>query len=91
MVSGALFGFMGNMYKIKLLSSQNLTAKEISSKTGVHEFVVSKYSGKVRNLSDERLGKMIDACIEADLAIKTTSAEDDIILYELTQKLLNLV
>jgi len=60
-----------NLIKIKELKNQGLGAKEISSKTGIHEYTVKLYMKHIDKMSFNALDKALERCISCERDIKS--------------------
>jgi DNA polymerase-3 subunit delta len=88
---GALFSVFCNLYKIKLLLVQGLNADEISKKLNMRDFVVRKNIKKLQSIGEAKLCRIIDCCIEADLAAKSTAVDEKVIITKLIAEGINIL
>jgi DNA polymerase-3 subunit delta len=88
---GALFSTFCNLYKIKILLIEGLNADEISKKLNMRDFVVKKNIKKLQNIDEAKLCRIIDSCIEADLAAKSTTVDEKVIITKLIVEGINIL
>lgn len=72
-----------NMLTVAVYMKEGLTKGEISSKTGLHEFRVSRYMDAARTTDIGAIRAALDRCRETDISIKTSSGSDYIALERL--------
>ena len=72
-----------NMLTVAVYMKEGLTKGEIASKTGLHEFRVSRYMDAARATDVGAIRAALDRCREADVALKTSSVSDYIALERL--------
>ncbi len=89
-IMSAIFSTFGNMYKIKVLLSGGTPIDTISNLLEMKDFLVKKYVQRLRNVSLKELEYAVEVCAEADIASKSTSADNKALLASLTAKLLDL-
>ena len=89
-IMSAIFSTFGNMYKIKVLLSGGTPIDTISNLLEMKDFLVKKYAQRLRNVSLKELEYAVEVCAEADIASKSTSADNKALLASLTAKLLDL-
>lgn len=78
-----LFSAFCNLYKIRILMAEGLSAEAISKSLNMRDFVVKKYIKKIQHVNESGLSKLIDICIKADLAAKSTVIEEKTIITKL--------
>ena len=89
-IMSAIFSTFGNMYKIKVLLSGGTPIDTISNLLEMKDFLVKKYVQRLRNVSLKELEYAVEVCAEADIASKSTLADNKALLASLTAKLLDL-
>jgi len=89
-IMSAIFSTFGNMYKIKVLLSGGSTFDSIAKHLEMKDFMVKKYAQRLLNVSLKDLEYAVEVCAEADIASKSTSADNKALLASLTAKLLGL-
>ena len=89
-IMSAIFSTFGNMYKIKVLLSGGSTFDSIAKHLEMKDFMVKKYAQRLLNVSLKELEYAVEVCAEADIASKSTSADNKALLASLTAKLLGL-
>ena len=87
LIAGTIFNFVTRLYKIKYLLSLGENITQIALKIGIKEYPVKKYSAVIKNLSIQKIEKMIDICTRSDIAIKATGIDNYIILHKLVTEL----
>ena len=78
------------MYKIKVLLSGGTPFDSIAKLLEMKDFMVKKYAQRLRNVALKELEYAVEVCAEADIASKSTSADNKALLASLTAKLLGL-
>lgn len=89
-ILSAIFSTFGNMYKIKVLLSSGTPMDMVAKLLEMKDFMVKKYAQRLRNVSMKELEYAVEVCAEADIASKSTSADNKALLASLTAKLLGL-
>lgn len=89
-ILSAIFSTFGNMYKIKVLLSGGTPFDSIAKLLEMKDFMVKKYAQRLRNVTLKELEYAVEVCAEADIASKSTSADNKALLASLTAKLLGL-
>ena len=89
-IMSAIFSTFGSMYKIKVLLSRGTPLDTIAKLLEMKDFMVKKYAQRLRNVSMKELEYAVEVCAEADIASKSTSADNKALLASLTAKLLGL-
>lgn len=87
MIMSAIFSTFGSMYKIKVLVSGGTSGDQIAKLLEMKDYTVKKYIQKLRSVSMEELEYAVEVCAEADVASKSTSADNRALLASLTAKL----
>lgn len=64
-----------NMLTVSIYMKEGLSRDEISRKTGLHTFRVSKYTEAVRNTEIGAIRAALDRCREADAALKSSGVD----------------
>lgn len=59
------------LYRVALLLSDNLSAGEIAKQLRIHEYKAGLYIKAVRNLSPDKLLLVVNACLSADVSMKS--------------------
>lgn len=70
MILGVLYRSVGNLCKIKMLSDAGVSFSEISSLTGIKDFVVRRDAVRLKTFSLNALEKLLERCIDADCESK---------------------
>ena len=74
-VMGELSKTLADMLTVKLMASAGLHPKDIATAIRTRsDYRVKLYMGKVRDLSAEKLSRAVDMCVDADIALKQSSA-----------------
>lgn len=89
-ILSAIFSTFGNMYKIKVLLSSGTPMDTVAKLLEMKDFMVKKYAQRLRNVGMKELEYAVEVCAEADIASKSTSADNKALLASLTAKLLGL-
>ena len=87
-ILSAIFSTFGNMYKIKALISSGTPLDTVAKLLEMKDFMVKKYAQRLRSVSIKELEYALEVCAEADVASKSTSADNKALLSSLTAKLL---
>ena len=87
-ILSAIFSTFGNMYKIKALISSGTPLDTVAKLLEMKDFMVKKYAQRLRSVSIKELEYALEVCAEADVASKSTSADNKALLASLTAKLL---
>lgn len=64
------------LMQVKQLKKKGYDDKKIGEKTGLHGFIVKKYTSQAGRFSMEELREALQACVEADEAVKTGKMND---------------
>lgn len=64
------------LMQVKELKSKGMDSRTIAGKTGLHSFVVSKYQDQAAKFSMESLRHALEACVEAEEAVKMGKMAD---------------
>ena len=86
-ILSAIFSTFGNMYKIKALISSGTPLDTVAKLLEMKDFMVKKYAQRLRSVSIKELEYALEVCAEADVASKSTSADNKALLASLTAKL----
>lgn len=89
-ILSAIFSTFGNMYKIKAMISSGTPMDTVAKLLDMKDYTIKKYVQRLRNVSMTDLEYAIEVCAEADIASKSTSADNKALLASLTAKLLGL-
>ena len=89
-IMSAIFSTFGSMYKIKVLLASGTSLDMAAKLLEMKDFMVKKYAQRLRNVSMKELEYAVEVCAEADIASKSTSADNKALLASLTAKLLGL-
>ncbi len=81
LILGTIFSVFGQLYRQSLVP--NLPDRETAALLGVLEFAVRKNRALLRQLSPATLQGILDLCSQADIASKSTSQEEDVLLTRL--------
>lgn len=90
MILSAISSTFGNMYKIKVLVSGGMKTDEITKMLDMKDYMLRKHIARLKNVGMKELEKAIDLCAEADIASKSTSADNRALLAVLTAKLIGI-
>ena len=73
----ALIGRQFNyLLQIKELKRKGYSQAVMATKTGLHSFVVGKYERQASQFKAEELRRALEACVEADEAVKQGQMSD---------------
>ncbi len=64
------------LMQVKELKKKGYDDRKIGEKTGLHGFIVKKYTSQASRFSMEELKEALAACVEADEAVKTGKMND---------------
>lgn len=78
---------VGNLWEARRLLDEGASPSSIGSALGVPPFLSRKYAGQARNFTLPRLSRGLEACHEADLAIKTGTRPPELALELLVLQL----
>ena len=70
MILGDVSRVICDMLGVRAMTAEGNPAAEIASALGLHEFKVGLYQKSLRNTSEKRLRRALDACSTADTALK---------------------
>lgn len=70
MILGDVTRVICEMISVRTMTADGATNAEISSLLKLHEFKVSLYQKSLRNTSEKRLRRALDACTDADNSLK---------------------
>lgn len=80
---GTLFSAFCNLYKIKVLLAEGLSIDSICKKLNMRDFVVKRYIKKLQSIDENKILKLIECCVAADLTAKSTAVDEKVIITKL--------
>jgi len=76
-----------NILSAKLLLEEGYSSKMIASKLSIHPFVASKCASQGKQFSIEKLKKLLNGFLEADIMIKTGKMDEKIVIEMLVMEM----
>ncbi len=68
-----------NMMTVSLCQNDGMSKEEIAAKLGIHPFRVGKYLEALRNVDPSAIRAVIDRCVQADEALKSSGASFEVL------------
>ena len=79
----AIQNSVASMLKTKVLLSESRTQKQIAEALKIKEYPAKKNCETAAKIPEERLSAMLECCIEADIASKSSAVSPETLVYKL--------